>query len=478
MGEVARQLIGALDAHRVPLLPVGLFAPNSRQGHEFATPPKTVAPFDINLICVNADGLPAFAEEAGEEFFEGRHSIGVWWWELSEFPRELESIVRVRRRGLGRQPLRRGRARARSRRSRSSTCRCRSRCTRGRAAVARRSSGCPRTSSSSCSRSTTTASSSARTRWTSWRRSRGRSRRATASGSSSSRSTSDRDPDNHDRLRIAAEPHPHVRLIDHYLPAEDNQRLLATCDAYVSLHRSEGFGIGMAEAMLRGKPVVATAYGGNTDFLTEETGYPVLVHARAAWARAPGRTTPTRSGRSRISTTRPARCARWSRTRRRHASASGAARTHLRTKHSPEAAGERCCAGSSRSSAPLPRLASGRADGLRAAGARGSCARASSAGRCAGRKGLGRPRGFARRAVLRLLRPYTAHADAVARDLWTRWRPRRPSSPPRSARSTPPWPRPPRSPTPGASAAAWRSSSRPAAPRRARTLGGGGCTRW
>ncbi len=48
-----------------------------------------------------------------------------------------------------------------------------------------------------------------------------------------------------------------------------------SCDAYVSLHRSEGFGIGMAEAMLAGKPVVATAYGGNTDFLTERTGYPV-----------------------------------------------------------------------------------------------------------------------------------------------------------------------------------------------------------
>ena len=86
---------------------------------------------------------------------------------------------------------------------------------------------------------------------------------------------SHRDPDNHDRLRLAAEPHSHLRLIDHYLPAGDNQRLLATCDAYVSLHRSEGFGIGMAEAMLRGKPVVATAYGGNTDFLNEETGFPV-----------------------------------------------------------------------------------------------------------------------------------------------------------------------------------------------------------
>lgn len=44
-------------------------------------------------------------------------------------------------------------------------------------------------------------------------------------------------------------------------------RLMASCDAYVSLHRIEGFGLGMAEAMALGKPVIATAYGGNTDFM-------------------------------------------------------------------------------------------------------------------------------------------------------------------------------------------------------------------
>jgi glycosyltransferase involved in cell wall biosynthesis len=44
---------------------------------------------------------------------------------------------------------------------------------------------------------------------------------------------------------------------------------LFTCaDAYVSLHRSEGFGFGIAEAMALGKPVIATAYSGNVDFAT------------------------------------------------------------------------------------------------------------------------------------------------------------------------------------------------------------------
>jgi glycosyltransferase involved in cell wall biosynthesis len=38
-------------------------------------------------------------------------------------------------------------------------------------------------------------------------------------------------------------------------------------DAYVSLHRSEGFGLGLAEAMALGKPVIGTAYSGNLEFM-------------------------------------------------------------------------------------------------------------------------------------------------------------------------------------------------------------------
>ncbi len=43
--------------------------------------------------------------------------------------------------------------------------------------------------------------------------------------------------------------------------------LQACCDCYISLHRSEGLGLGMAECMLFGKPVVATAYSGNLAFM-------------------------------------------------------------------------------------------------------------------------------------------------------------------------------------------------------------------
>ncbi|MBN1122611.1 MAG: glycosyltransferase family 4 protein [Anaerolineae bacterium] len=51
--------------------------------------------------------------------------------------------------------------------------------------------------------------------------------------------------------------------------------LFAACDAYVSLHRSEGYGATLSEAMLHRKPVIATAYSGNMDFMTPENSYPV-----------------------------------------------------------------------------------------------------------------------------------------------------------------------------------------------------------
>ncbi len=51
--------------------------------------------------------------------------------------------------------------------------------------------------------------------------------------------------------------------------------MLTACDAYVSLHRSEGLGLPMIEAMYLDKPVIATDYGGCLDFLDETTGWPV-----------------------------------------------------------------------------------------------------------------------------------------------------------------------------------------------------------
>lgn len=64
-------------------------------------------------------------------------------------------------------------------------------------------------------------------------------------------------------------------LIDRYLDRPELDGLFQACDAYVSLHRSEGFGMTLAEAMCMGKPVIATHYGGSADFTTVANSYPV-----------------------------------------------------------------------------------------------------------------------------------------------------------------------------------------------------------
>ncbi len=66
-----------------------------------------------------------------------------------------------------------------------------------------------------------------------------------------------------------------INVIDRTLGRAQMDALMASCDAFVSLHRSEGFGLGAAEALAAGKAVVVTDYGGTTDFVTPATGYPV-----------------------------------------------------------------------------------------------------------------------------------------------------------------------------------------------------------
>jgi glycosyltransferase involved in cell wall biosynthesis len=61
-----------------------------------------------------------------------------------------------------------------------------------------------------------------------------------------------------------------VLVIDKTLTDNEIRNLVRCCDCFVSLHRSEGVGLGLSAAMFLKKPVVATGYSGNLDFMTEE----------------------------------------------------------------------------------------------------------------------------------------------------------------------------------------------------------------
>jgi glycosyltransferase involved in cell wall biosynthesis len=69
------------------------------------------------------------------------------------------------------------------------------------------------------------------------------------------------------RLESVAAGAPNIRFLGRSLAYPEMASLYASADVYVSLHRSEGLGLGMLECMALGKPVIATAWSGNMDFM-------------------------------------------------------------------------------------------------------------------------------------------------------------------------------------------------------------------
>jgi glycosyltransferase involved in cell wall biosynthesis len=84
-------------------------------------------------------------------------------------------------------------------------------------------------------------------------------------------------------LAAAIDGDPRITVLDRTMDRAELDDLVSSSDAVMLLHRSEGFGLPLAEAMGRGLPVVATNWSGNTDFMDFGNSCPVsycLVPAR------------------------------------------------------------------------------------------------------------------------------------------------------------------------------------------------------
>ncbi|MBN8943049.1 MAG: glycosyltransferase family 4 protein [Rhizobiales bacterium] len=86
-------------------------------------------------------------------------------------------------------------------------------------------------------------------------------------------------------IASAARKDPRIVVIDRTMTQQEIFSLVSACNCYVSLHRSEGFGLGMVEAILAGKPVIGTDFSGSTDFLSDDTGYPIPYRLRPVQSR-------------------------------------------------------------------------------------------------------------------------------------------------------------------------------------------------
>jgi glycosyltransferase involved in cell wall biosynthesis len=271
VGEAARRVVDALDAAQVPLLMVqGPTQPPSRRAHDAGSTSTEAAAFPLNLVCVNADGLPRFAREAGADFFAGRTTIGLWWWELPDFPEQYqEAFSHVDEVWVGTRHVQD----ALSRVSPVPVVRMPMPVlTPHPPRLSRSALGLPEgflvlfafDHNSVMERKNPAGLIEAFSRAF-----------PVDSGASLVIKTinGDRHPAAHRQLLALGGDRTDIHVMDGYVSAERRDAMIASCDVYASLHRAEGFGLTLAEAMALGRPVVATNWSGNTDFMRPETSW-------------------------------------------------------------------------------------------------------------------------------------------------------------------------------------------------------------
>jgi len=283
-GQIGRAIVAALQAAEIPYAVIPFRETINRQQHSFASDPNTQAIYDTNLICVNADQVPVFLEKMGPEILDRRCNIGVWAWEVDDMPaamaksaeylHEVWGISEYTAAGLRRvlrtevrafplpvvlpEPVVRSRAEL----------------------------GLPEgflalfcfDFESVFERKNPLAVIEAFRR--AFPQGGGRPARQ-ADGTSAPHLViksvnGDRHPAELARLRERAGSD--ITIIDGYRAVEEQMALMNACDVYVSLHRAEGFGLTVAEAMALGKPVISTAWSSTMELTTEENSY--LVPAR------------------------------------------------------------------------------------------------------------------------------------------------------------------------------------------------------
>jgi glycosyltransferase involved in cell wall biosynthesis len=288
LGEIARRLARATEHARLPLAAVSYRNTPVRQQHDPPTPIASGAPYDTNIVCLNADDLIEFVDDVGASFFSRRYSIGVWFWETTVFDRgrlvaarfldELwvaSEFVRAAIEPYTDLPVHVVPVPIEE---------------PPETTLTRAELGLPDGfmflfvfDFVSSERKNPDAVVEAYTR-------------AFSPDDGSvlvlkSVNGRERKPKLLERLVSTAAGRPDIVIRDGYVSSAERDAFMAACDCYVSLHRSEGFGLTIAEAMSYGKPVIATGYSGNLEFMTARSS---LVDSRLVpvpeswWAYQPG----------------------------------------------------------------------------------------------------------------------------------------------------------------------------------------------
>jgi glycosyltransferase involved in cell wall biosynthesis/2-polyprenyl-3-methyl-5-hydroxy-6-metoxy-1,4-benzoquinol methylase len=276
-GEAARRLVAAVERAGIPCSTITVRAPHHREGHAFVERSADEV-YGTNLLALNAEHVLEFAESGGRDLLANRYTIAAWCWEGSRFPPSLHGAFRLVDeiwvasefvQGLiaGEtdkpvlrfpMPVELG----------------------DPSPLSRADVGLPQDRFvflfvydffSTLARKNPVGLIDAFTR--AFEPDEGPVLVLKSING-------DKWPNDLERVRQAAADRPDIVVTDGFVPIEHVQALTALSDCYVSLHRSEGFGLTIADAMAYGKPAVATRYSGNLTFMDDENSY--LVDAGLA----------------------------------------------------------------------------------------------------------------------------------------------------------------------------------------------------
>lgn len=270
VGEAARLLLAGLEQTGMPFATAAYDRTLSSLQHPFHARGGGHH-FDVNIMCVNADQTPVFVRDVGERFTRGTYNIGLWFWEVEVFPASLHGAYEYvdeiwvasefARQSIGRStdkpvhvvPL---------------PALVPSRPTTFTKSVL----GIPedfvflfafdffsvvaRKNPSDLIEAFVQA----------FEPGEGASLVIkTINGAGDVRGL--------ENLRSEAARHRDVHILDARLPAAQMRALTGVADCIVSLHRSEGFGLTLFEAMAMAKPVIATGYSGNLEFMDDGNSF-------------------------------------------------------------------------------------------------------------------------------------------------------------------------------------------------------------
>lgn len=300
MGEAGRSTVRALRALEYPLWTHTLSEATSEQA---ASPQTARGPYPFNLCQFNADMTPHILGELGEPFTAGRKNIGLWSWEMSEFPTEWQDrFGSFKEIWVPSTHIRRALERVAPVPVRAMPHVVEPAAT---SQLTRANFGLPPDkyiflfafdALSIVARKNPFAVIEA------YRRAFGNAspdtllvlkvnNRALLHGETARHLGVD---ENFGAQIADAVAGVSGMFLDRRMERADVHALISLCDCYVSLHRCEGFGLTLAEAMYFGKPCIATGYSANLDFMHADNSYLVryrLVELerdygpyRAGWA--------------------------------------------------------------------------------------------------------------------------------------------------------------------------------------------------